>query len=745
MIEPTMSCRDAAKLYAGGGWRVFPCRGKRPLTKHGCKDATTDQGTIDAWWEQWPDANVAIATGKDSGLYVIDVDAKSGGIESWSQMLKDNSIPATTAVKTGGGGYHFYFLTGEALPNTAGKLAKGIDTRGEGGYVIAAPSTHPDTGVCYEFAAVSTEGGPVSGVLSALPDCLIPKERKAEPVTYAPQASHGDQLRRCQDYVASMPAAIAGAGGHNATYQVAMETQRFNLTPAEAWQVMCEYNQRCQPPWSEKELSHKIRQAERNIGADRGKHLANDIPVASGPEPIIHYDKILNQGKAALEDFTDPSLGKPLPKKKQIDATQPWPEHLLKYIPGKLGETVAWMNQVAIKPQPALSLAAALAAWGAVLGRRVEGEYGERTNLYCLGVAATCAGKDAPKEAAQQLLIASGATDLLGGSRVGSDSAMVLSLARKDNPSALYLWDEIGHLISTHSNSKASHEQRILPTLTSLYTSARSKWLGTEYADENRPRIDIDQPNVCLFGSSTPNVFYQAMSGRQIEDGFVGRLLVFPVDDPYVPLELGKVRPAPPTAICETIRGWQTRDDYPVAEGNVASLQHKPFVVPFTPEARKLYAAFVDKMQGKIKDQHKTNGELAPLWGRAGQTASRIALIAACSADFACKSVPAVCVEWACELVEYLTGRLVYAAEQNISDSAFDSQSKQVMRHITAAGSDGIARKYLLRKCRMRSRELSEVLLLLTETGQVVIHEQASKGKGRPVTVFFDSEQVEVL
>src|SRR5262245_17069661 len=85
-----------ALSYAARGWPVLACHsvqdgrcscgntacehaGKHPRTAHGVKDATTDPATITAWWQQWPDANVAIATGAVSGLVIIDVDPRSGG------------------------------------------------------------------------------------------------------------------------------------------------------------------------------------------------------------------------------------------------------------------------------------------------------------------------------------------------------------------------------------------------------------------------------------------------------------------------------------------------------------------------------------------------------------------------------------------------------------------------------------------------------------------------------------------
>src|SRR5258707_910875 len=146
---------DYALGYAARGWRVFPLHsiqsgacscgrkdcssaGKHPRTRNGVKDATLDAGQIASWWATWSAANIGIATG--SGLYVIDVDcAKGGTLES----LLDLGITGcmwTLSAQTGSGGYHLYLSTEQALSNTAGKLAAWVDTRGEGGYVVAPPS-----------------------------------------------------------------------------------------------------------------------------------------------------------------------------------------------------------------------------------------------------------------------------------------------------------------------------------------------------------------------------------------------------------------------------------------------------------------------------------------------------------------------------------------------------------------------------------------------------------------------------
>jgi putative DNA primase/helicase len=141
---------EAALDYAQQGLHVFPLqpRGKTPLTAHGLEDATIDLMTIETWWARWPEANVAIRTGE---LLVVDED-RLGALDELAAEAHE-TIPVTGLVKTASG-KHYYFRqpVEQRIRNTAGKLAPGIDTRGEGGYVVAPPSIHP-SGSVYEWLA----------------------------------------------------------------------------------------------------------------------------------------------------------------------------------------------------------------------------------------------------------------------------------------------------------------------------------------------------------------------------------------------------------------------------------------------------------------------------------------------------------------------------------------------------------------------------------------------------------------
>lgn len=155
----------AALIYAREfGWRVFPVHSwrdgactcgnaacsspaKHPRTPRGCTDASTDPATIHGWWTRWPDANVGVATG--GGLVVLDLDPRHGGDDGFTDLrARLGALPDTVEAITGSRGRHIYLRVPEGVEirNSAGVLAPGVDVRGEGGYVVAAPSTHSSGG-----------------------------------------------------------------------------------------------------------------------------------------------------------------------------------------------------------------------------------------------------------------------------------------------------------------------------------------------------------------------------------------------------------------------------------------------------------------------------------------------------------------------------------------------------------------------------------------------------------------------
>jgi hypothetical protein len=143
---------ETAVRLARHGFFVFPCRPreKAPATPNGLKDAKRDEAAIRAAWGKHPDLNLAVRTGKESGIVVLDVDGDDGFDSLASLEEQHGKLPRTASVTTPRGGQHFYFAhPGVEIKNTAGYPGMGLDVRGDGGYVLAPPSVGP-TGARYE-------------------------------------------------------------------------------------------------------------------------------------------------------------------------------------------------------------------------------------------------------------------------------------------------------------------------------------------------------------------------------------------------------------------------------------------------------------------------------------------------------------------------------------------------------------------------------------------------------------------
>lgn len=150
--DKTPSLLPSALFYAQRGWKVFPLvpRDKRPLTKRGVHDASDNPDQIRAWWKEHPNANIGLACGWESGLDVLDIDGPEGEESLALLVATHGALPRSLESRTARGRHIFFAHHGD-VKNSAGKLGHKLDTRSNGGYVVAPPSVHP-TGAVYQWA-----------------------------------------------------------------------------------------------------------------------------------------------------------------------------------------------------------------------------------------------------------------------------------------------------------------------------------------------------------------------------------------------------------------------------------------------------------------------------------------------------------------------------------------------------------------------------------------------------------------
>lgn len=246
-----------AKRYAERGWQVFPlhsarggrcsCKradctsvGKHPRTRSGMKEATTDLAKIQEWWQSWPDANIGIRTGRESGIVVVDLDNgddKRGEANFKRLAASEGEAVTTLAARTGRGRHLFFQYPNFTVKNSAGSIAAGVDMRGDGGYVVAAPSIH-QTGT--QYAWENSEQA-----IAELPDWL-----------QARMAEGAKPSRAESSAIASIPEVIPEGIRNHTLYRLGCSLRgQLAMDYTEISQRLLLYNQaKCIPPLSEDEV-----------------------------------------------------------------------------------------------------------------------------------------------------------------------------------------------------------------------------------------------------------------------------------------------------------------------------------------------------------------------------------------------------------------------------------------------------------------------------------------------------------
>lgn len=237
---------EAALHYAELGYPVFPCANglkPTPLTRSGFKEASTDPAQIAAWWSQYPQASIGLAT---AGLLVIDVD---GSGNPWLTTERALELAHTPTALTPRGGRHFVFRKpkGATWGCSVGKVAPQVDVRTDGGYIVVAPSSRPD-GRYHWIEGLALD---------------VPAERLPEPPRWLAELLEG--LAKPTKLVPSVGTDVSGAvlvehpipsGQRNSTLaRLAGTMRRVGMSRQEIAASLQRANQdRCVPPLEAQEV-----------------------------------------------------------------------------------------------------------------------------------------------------------------------------------------------------------------------------------------------------------------------------------------------------------------------------------------------------------------------------------------------------------------------------------------------------------------------------------------------------------
>lgn len=251
----TTSLLEAAQTYLCLGWSPIPIRGKQPALASWKQYQTKAPSPVEI--NQWfssldpSPTGVAVITGRISRLTVIDCDTAKAA-ELWTTHFPESPL----VTRTGGGGVHIYYQAPtETVRNRVNIGGHQIDIRGEGGYVVAAPSSH-NNGSAYTWQSFLMSSKLELPVFD--PKWLTTFDYPGRPGT---SPSIAEPLRNVAAYIARIHA-VAGRGGHSATFRAACKLRDAGLSSRDALLLLTKWNEtNAEPPWSAAELSHKIKSA----------------------------------------------------------------------------------------------------------------------------------------------------------------------------------------------------------------------------------------------------------------------------------------------------------------------------------------------------------------------------------------------------------------------------------------------------------------------------------------------------
>jgi hypothetical protein len=403
-----------------------------------------------------------------------------------------------------------------------------------------------------------------------------------------------------------------------------------------------------------------------------------------------------------------------------------FPKHLL-HAPGALGVVSDYITRTARFPQPELALGTSITLLGALMGRRVKGPTGLRTNIMALGLADSGSGKGHGRDMAKTLLKELGVPMLMGGDVIRSGSGLISRM--RTNPNTLYLLDEIGMFLSSAYDRNASaHLREIITLFTQFFSETGQTWMGSDYADRkmNTPE-PIVQPHLSLMGISNPTSLWAALGGGALKDGSIARYLVFYPNEMYPsPNRRAMDSDDVPHSVLDPLRA--ILEDIPVPEGRgnmagiVASADPCPYRVPVNQAARD---ALDDYEDANVHDRRKSAGtDRTSIIARSVEHAWKIACIAAVADNPRAPLITLEHAEYGIALSAWSTNWLASKAGDHVADSDFGKKLNKVLEILRHAGHDGLDKGELTKTTSRMvagTRERDDIIANLAESGQVVV------------------------
>ena len=658
------AAETAFKLHSDFGFNVFPLRPRSKKPIESWKEWQTRKVTeeqIEAWTEQYPGCNWAIACGAISGLIVIDVDGKD------SLEWAEKHFPLTPfSVVTGraDGGYHLFYryptdpmgidLVGE-ISHTFFKEKYGvqIDFQKDGFYIVAPGSIHPDTGARYEAHFSDTwENVPEYRLLG---------------LSCTREGAAANNALQSLDMSGTSVGSFGETGRGNRNNMLTSFAGRLvadGVQPQEVLQQTLAHNiAMCKPPLSDREVRTIVNSCLRMHSKN---HVRNATAIVTA------------------EDFDYEVAATPQEKPKKL----PMPK-LLTSPTGLIYDLQQYICGTHVCTHPAFATIGGIALLSTLLVQKVQTETQLVTNNYYTILGLSGSGKDAPKKAIAHILSLI-APNYLAGMDVASSVGIYSHLATQNLERGIFIFDEFGLFLKDCRNQN-SPKAGVAAALTKLFSTPSTPY-SMAYAD-NKKRKLIPWHGLNLLAMSVPNEYFEALNLNATVNGFVARQLIVNVPEYYDVRRPRTTMEVPQQLIdrLQTLASYTTPGEGKPARneaGNTALFSRpNPVTIVLEPDARDFHEEKSAHYE-KLRNEYSLEGKNAhaSVVSRAAEHAAKHFPILSCSRDpdaiFTNPVATLEDVQAAWELVEWCTQNTIEGIENNISNTPFEALSQKIMRII---------------------------------------------------------------
>jgi len=345
-------------------------------------------------------------------------------------------------------------------------------------------------------------------------------------------------------------------------------------------------------------------------------------------------------------------------------------------------------------------------------GRKVATTGDLRTNIYLLALAGSGTGKEFPRKVNSQILFQIGESKSIGD-KFASGEGIQDALVRSGR--MLFQNDEMDGVLRQINLDRENSRESIPNILLTLYTSAGDVYPIRVKANQ-KEAIHVDQPHLTLFGTATPQYFYESLSRRMLTNGFFARLNIIDVGKRGKGQTPGSARDLP-EEILETAKWWA---DFEPGSGNFMKFHPKPLRVPFTTEAETAITCLREQTEVEYDKADDAGDEVArAAWSRTCEHAKKLALIYAVSENHLEPNITLSAVQWASEFALHQTRRQLYLASVHVAENPFHKECLKFKQRLSEHSDHVMARRELMRSMTLKASDFDQVVQTLVQQEEI--------------------------